>query len=133
MGAKHLLEGFPSPATRGTDGRHGTTVADNHVGLSTAFHVIQDLGEPAGRIGGAELLHGIRLSDFYRVAQVTDYEIVGRLSAQGRSASSWPASESSVASSPGRPMIWTARGRPSAAMPIGTDMAGLPRWFQGTQ
>ncbi len=30
-------------------------------------------------------------------------------------------------------MIWTARGMPSAAKPMGTDIAGLPRWFQGTQ
>ncbi len=30
-------------------------------------------------------------------------------------------------------MICTARGMPSAAKPAGTDIAGLPRWFQGTQ
>ena len=60
-------------------------------------------------------------------------EIGGRASAQGRSASSWAASESRVASSPGRPMIWTASGMPSSAKPVGTDIAGLPRWFQGTQ
>ena len=43
----------------------------------------------------------------------------GAASAQGRSASSWAASESSVASSPGRPMIWTESGMPSAAKPAG--------------
>ncbi len=55
------------------------------------------------------------------------------MSAQGRSASIWAASESSVASSPGRPMTWTESGMPSAAKPTGTAIAGLPRWFQGTQ
>ena len=29
--------------------------------------------------------------------------------------------------------IWTASGMPSPAKPVGTDIAGLPRWFQGTQ
>ena len=60
-------------------------------------------------------------------------EIGGRASAQGRSASSWAASESRVASSPGRPTIWTESGMPSAAKPAGTAIDGLPRWFQGMQ
>ena len=55
----------------------------------------------------------------------------GRLSAHGLSASSCAASESRVASSFGRPTSWTARGMPFFERPIGTEAAGLPRWFHG--
>ncbi len=55
----------------------------------------------------------------------------GRCCAQGRSASSWPASESSVVSAPGRPTICTPRGRPSEPKPAGTEAAGWPVRFQG--
>lgn|GEM_PF-6628482 len=43
IGTKRLLERLPSSAPRGTDGRHGATVTDNHIGLSATLHVIQDL------------------------------------------------------------------------------------------
>ena len=50
----------------------------------------------------------------------------------------WPAasicaaSDSRVASSSGRPTIWTASGRPDAEKPAGTDAAGWPVAFQRT-
>ena len=46
-------------------------------------------------------------------------------------ASSWAASESSVASSPGRPTSCTASGKPSSVKPAGTDAAGWPVWLNG--
>ena len=30
-------------------------------------------------------------------------------------------------------MTWIESGMPSAEKPAGTAIAGLPRWFQGTQ
>lgn len=57
MSTKRLPEGFSSSAARGTDGRHGATVANNHVGLPAALHIIQDLREPTRRISGAQLFH----------------------------------------------------------------------------
>ena len=45
----------------------------------------------------------------------------GRRSAHGRSASICAASESSVASSSGRPTSWTPSGRPSSVKPAGTE------------
>ena len=53
----------------------------------------------------------------------------GTRSAHGRSASIWAASESSVASSPGRPTSWTASGKPSGVNPAGTEAAGWPVWL----
>ena len=54
----------------------------------------------------------------------------GRECAQGRSASSWAASEHRVASSFGLPTSCTARGSPSGANPAGTEQAGWPVTFQ---
>ena len=54
----------------------------------------------------------------------------GRCCAHGRSASICAASDSSVASSFGRPTSCTARGSPSAPKPAGTDAAGWPVTFQ---
>ena len=53
----------------------------------------------------------------------------GRRAVQPMSASSWAESESSVASSSGRPTSCTATGKPSGAVSTGTDAAGWPRWF----
>jgi len=64
------------------------------------------------------------------------HETGGRVSAQGLSASSCAASESSVASSFGRPTSWTASGMPFFEKPIGTyegrgalwSFNGYSRW-----
>src|SRR4051794_5533785 len=48
----------------------------------------------------------------------------GRRSAQGRAASIWAASDSSVASSCGRPASWTPSGSPWRSKPAGTAHAG---------
>ena len=55
----------------------------------------------------------------------------GIRSAHGRSCSICAASESSVASSSGRPTSWTASGKPSGVKPIGTEAAGWPVWLNG--
>ncbi len=56
----------------------------------------------------------------------------GRRSAQGRSASSWAARESSVSSPLGGAASCTDSGRPSELSPAGTEAAGWPVWFQAT-
>ena len=64
ISAKRLLERFPSSTASGTDGCHRTTVADYDIRLPVTLYVVQNLGEPARSIGGTELLHEIRLSDY---------------------------------------------------------------------
>ena len=53
------------------------------------------------------------------------HSAAGGRSAHGRACSICAASESSVASSPGRPTSWTASGRPSASKPGGHRGRGL--------
>ena len=43
MSTKRLPEGFPGSTARGTDGRHGATMADDHIGLPASLHIVQDL------------------------------------------------------------------------------------------
>ena len=67
------------------------------------------------------------------LGELDHFATAGIRSAHGRSCSICAASESSVASSPGRPTSWTASGKPSGVKPIGTDAAGWPEWLKGAQ
>lgn len=69
--AKRLLERLPSSAASGTDGRHGPAVTNHDIGLPAPLYIVQDLRKPAGRIGGTQLLHKIRLSDLCAVTIAT--------------------------------------------------------------
>ena len=98
-----------------------TPMVDPRTGARTTLAELYDRGRRGGEVAVATIGDD---------QQLGAHESGGRRSAQGRAASSCAASDSSVSSPSGRATICTAIGRRSALSPDGSEIAGLPRWFQ---
>src|SRR6185436_1731974 len=141
------VEGVDDPAQPGRSRDVGALLAEDPVvgataaedredgALGLAVRCADEVGRRAlgldalGAAGGLEAIHEDGGRGPRRLEGDVEEVLAhsgGRRSAHGRAPSIWAASESSVASSRGRPASWTASGRPSPSNPAGTEHAGWP-------
>ena len=67
MLAQNRLDGSSVGARGGADGRDRATAPHHHKRLTTPLDRVEQLGKAAGRLGGTQALHKIRLSDLAEV------------------------------------------------------------------